>query len=108
MSVFSPSRIELPGLQPIFPNSIFFSTNFVWIPPVEKVGIPRLLAATRAFVKMSRTKSLRLTVQSGSAFVDGLEGLGKNVQFGNQLAIKTKKDIDQQVKHGQALKNSNK
>ena len=57
-------------------------------------------------MKMSRTKSLRLTLQSGSAFVDGLEGLVKNVQFGNQLAlpIKTKKDIDQQVKHGQALK----
>ena len=55
-------------------------------------------------MKMSRTKSLRLTVQSGSAFVYGLEGLVKNVQFGNQLAlpIKTKKDIDQQV--GQALK----
>ena len=55
-------------------------------------------------MKMSRTKSLRLTVQSGSAFVDGLEGLVKNVQFGNQLAlpIRTKKDIDQQV--GQALK----
>lgn len=68
-----------------------------------KVEVPRL-QRNKSTRKMSRTKSLRLTVQSGSAFVDGLEGWVKNVQFGNWLALptKTKKDIDQQV--GQALK----